>query len=244
MFSRVLKSTNSQQQPSSQAPASPTKSSRSGHTKSQSTAAPSPSKIPVPSTPSSRSSFLPTGSKENLPAVPPSPSQQNNERSNYLSFLFSQNQAGAPTTHVKVNKAAPSHVAPNPGHAHHCPEIVAQREEKPVYPRDSEDVHMVTMKNTVNPAMLKQLASIPQHNQAASSAPAVAQKQSNPLNSYAAQRGGAYQPDDVHMKTAARHDTRYEKERGLQLWERELLETPDVRRKATVAQICKLHLRL
>ncbi|AFR95626.2 non-specific serine/threonine protein kinase [Cryptococcus neoformans C23] len=237
MFSRVLKSTNSQQQPSSQAPASPTKSSRSGHTKSQSTAAPSPSKIPVPSTPSSRSSFFPTGSKENLPAVPPSPSQQNNERSNYLSFLFSQNQAGAPTTPVKVNKAAPSHVAPNPGHAHHCPEIVAQREEKPVYPRDSEDVHMVTMKNTVNPAMLKQLASIPQHNQAASSAPAVAQKQSNPLNSYAAQRGGAYQPDDVHMKTAARHDTRYEKERGLQLWERELLETPDVRRKATVAQI-------
>lgn len=242
MFSRVLKSTNSQQQPSSPAPTSPTKSSRSGHTKSQSIAAPSPSKIPVPSTPSSRSSFLPAGSKENLPAVPPSPSQQNNERSNYLSFLFSQNQAGAPTTPVKVNKTAPAPVAPNPGQAYHGPEIVAQREEKPVYSRDSEDVHMVTMKNTVNPAMLKQLASIPQHTQAASSSTAAAQKQSNPPNPYAAQRGGAYQSDDVHMKTAARHDTRHEKERGLQLWERELLETPDVKRKATVAQICKLHL--
>ncbi|WVQ81848.1 hypothetical protein IAT38_003975 [Cryptococcus sp. DSM 104549] len=248
MFSRVLKSSNNQQQPAAAAPPSPSKSSsRSGHSKSQSTSHPSPSKIPVPSTPSSRSSFLPAGSKENQPAnagaVPPSPSQQT-ERSNYLSFLFSQNQAGAPTTPVKVNKSAPAPVAPNPGHAHHGQShaVPAQREEKPVYRREeSEDVHMMTMKNTVNPAMLKQLATAPAAERQAPAAPtpvaapAPAPVQKYQGNAYAAQRGGAYQ-EDIHMKTA-RHDTRMDKEKGLQLWERELLDTPDVRRKATVAQI-------
>ncbi|ODN78088.1 AGC/NDR/NDR-UNCLASSIFIED protein kinase [Cryptococcus wingfieldii CBS 7118] len=242
MFSRVLKSTNSQQQPPP-APPSPSKSSRSGHSKSQSTTnPPSPSKIPVPSTPTSRSSFLNTGSKENRDSVPPSPSQANNERSNYLSFLFAQSQAGTPSTPVKVNKTAPAPAAPNPGQSHHGQAVAAQREERhsAYQQRESDDIHMMTMKNTVNPAVLKQLASTPQSSQTSSPAsmgpPAPVQKPYAPTNAYAGQRGGAYQADDVQMKTA-RHDTRHEKERGLQLWERELLETPDVRRKATVAQI-------
>ncbi|WVN85891.1 uncharacterized protein L203_101044 [Cryptococcus depauperatus CBS 7841] len=231
MFSRVLKSTNSQQQPAAQTPSSPTKPTRPGHTKSQSVAAPSPSKIPVASTPASRLSFLQTGSKENQPSETlSSSSQANNERSNYLSFLFSQSQNDVPTTPVKVNKHVSAPSAPVPGYPYHGAAAPAQREERQLY-RDSEDVHMATMKNSVNPTMLKQLANVPQQSQAQSLVP----KQPNHANFYAAQRGGAY-ADDVQMRTA-KHDTKHEKERGLQLWERELLESPDVRRKATVAQI-------
>ncbi|KAK8854791.1 hypothetical protein IAR55_003530 [Kwoniella newhampshirensis] len=267
MFSRVLKSTNQQQAPSPQPPQTPTKSSsRTSHVKSQSTSAqPSPSKIPVPSTPTSRSSFV-HGSKENQPAPstngshattgipqPASSSSHNqSERSNYLSFLFSQSQQGAPTTPVKVNKAAPAPVAPHPGYAHHGQAVQAQRDEKPLptpdqaqrsaYVPESDDIHMQTMKNTVNPAMLKQLANI--HASAPGPAPTQVPAPNQALkvpqgavNPYAIQRSSnAYTSEDVHMKTQ-KMETRVEKERGLQLWERELLENPDVRRKATVAQI-------
>ena len=54
---------------------------------------------------------------------------------------------------------------------------------------------------------------------------------------------------DVHMATARGLDTdiRMEtakagttvKQNGFQLWERELIESPEVRRKATVAQLCE-----
>lgn len=56
---------------------------------------------------------------------------------------------------------------------------------------------------------------------------------------------------DIHMATAKgltmEHDVRMEtaragttlKEGGFQLWERELLESPEVRRKSTVAQLCE-----
>lgn len=84
---------------------------------------------------------------------------------------------------------------------------------------------MQTVKNTINPNMLKSLAAIPASNKQA-------------VNPYAIQRGGMLGGgDDVHMKTVARQETT--KQRQLEMWERELLEKPDMRRKATVAQICK-----
>ena len=41
---------------------------------------------------------------------------------------------------------------------------------------------------------------------------------------------------DIHMETFKPQSTA--KKSGLQLWERERLEAPEVRRKATVAQLC------
>ena len=225
MFSRVLKSTTQQPAPSTQPPTTPTKSSSrsNGHSKSQSTnVPPSPSKIPLPATPSARSSYTdPTTAKENLPA----PSAQS-ERSNYLSFLFAQSQTGAPTTPVKVNKGT----QPTAPVVHRDDKRNHQSTQSSLVP-ENEDVHMQTMKNTVNPAMLKSLASIP--------APQTAV--AKPLNPYAVQRNGqGYGSEDVYMKTAKHETSAVHKERGLEAWERELLEKADVRRKATVAQICGL----
>ena len=42
--------------------------------------------------------------------------------------------------------------------------------------------------------------------------------------------------DDVHMETARNAPT--SKAPGFKLWERELLQSPEVKRKATVAQLC------
>ncbi|WWC90715.1 uncharacterized protein L201_005652 [Kwoniella dendrophila CBS 6074] len=265
MFSRVLKSTNQQQAPLSDTSSTPSSksSSRSSHIKSQSTSAqPSPSKIPVSTNQSSRSSFISGGSKENIPTPPSSNNSsgggsggQEKERSNYLSFLFSQSQQGAPTTPVKVNKAAPTPVVPQPGQAYHPQggETVQassrerdgqnqQNQRGGQYRPESDDIHMQTMKNTINPAMLKQLSSIPPHNpnSAKDYQPAQAQRSNvnaqGPANPYAIQRGGNNYNEDVHMRTQ-RHETRHEKERGLQLWERELVESAEMKRKATVAQI-------
>lgn len=221
MLARVLKTNSQQPAPSSQAPTTPTKSSsRAVHTKSQSSSATSsPSKIPVASN-QSRSAFVNgNGAKENNPAPPPA---HQAERSNYLSFLFSQSQTGAPTTPVKVNKAVTQASIPTHGdHAH------ANR----VYGDD--DVHMQTMKNTINPNMLKQLASIPVP-------PAVPRQQPAAGNPYAIQRNGhLVGSEDVHMRTARLETMLSEKEQSHQLWEEELLEQPDVKRKATVAQICE-----
>ncbi|WWC63293.1 uncharacterized protein I303_105893 [Kwoniella dejecticola CBS 10117] len=255
MFSRVLKSTN--QQAPSPAPSSTTdsskSSSRSSHIKSQSTSAaatPSPSKIPVSTNQSSRSGFVNhsnSGSKENIPAVPtPTNNGEGKERSNYLSFLFSQSQQGAPTTPVKVNKSAAAPTAPQPGQSYH-PQPHAQGQNEGTaraeqsndnnrrYIPESDDVHMQTMKNTINPAMLKQLAQTQPQAQSAQRANLHAQQA--PANPYAIQRGAhnAYN-EDVHMRTQ-RYETQHPKERGLQLWERELVESAEMKRKATVAQI-------
>lgn len=246
MFSRVLKSNNQQTQPatsspaqtSGQAPTTPFKSRTSAHAKSQSTSGPPvPSKIPVPTTPTARSAFV-AGSKENHPAGDATGLPVEKERSNYLSFLFSQNQAGAPTTPVKVNpKVQQSTAPPQIAHAH-------GHHDRYHNPYESEDVHMQTMKNTINPAMLKQLASIPNptsaHAQSQPSGP-VPQRQAPPpppaqSHLYAAHRNLG--SEDVHMRTA-RHDVKPEKDRQLQPWEKELLDKTEVRRKATVAQICE-----
>ena len=84
---------------------------------------------------------------------------------------------------------------------------------------------MQTLKTTINPAMLKQLSNI-------AAPPSRVQ-----VNPYIPQRNGAA-AEDVYMKTQARHDPKSERERGLQLWEKELLESAEVKRKTTVAQIC------
>ncbi|EIW67258.1 hypothetical protein TREMEDRAFT_40420 [Tremella mesenterica DSM 1558] len=209
MLARVLKSNN--QQPAPSPPTTPTKS-RDGHSKSASTpAVSSPTKIPVASTATSRTSHI--SSKENLPAPVSS------ERSNYLSFLFSQSQAGAPTTPVKVHPKVAQASAPNQVVPVHHP----LREDRHAY--ESDDVHMQTIKNTINPAMLKQLAIGSAAKSSGNGTPSRGQGHTQSSS------------EDVHMKTA-RMDTRMpEKERGLQLWEREMLEKSDVKRKATVAQI-------
>ncbi len=213
MFARVLKSTTQHPAPSPQPPTNPSTSRSNGHAHSQSASVqPSPSKIPLPATPAARSPFIHTGSKENNPVQA--------DRSNYLSFLFTQNQTGAPTTPVKVNKVAQP------------PAPVTHRDEKrqQLFQPENEDVHMQTMKNTVNPAMLKSLASIP---------PPASKTHQAPGNPYAVQRNGrGYASEDVYMKTA-KLETRVEKEKGLELWERELLEKAETKRKATVAQICE-----
>lgn len=43
--------------------------------------------------------------------------------------------------------------------------------------------------------------------------------------------------DDIRMETARGEST--VKQTGFQVWERELLESTEVKRKATVAQLCK-----
>jgi len=85
---------------------------------------------------------------------------------------------------------------------------------------------MQTMKNTVNPAMLKQLANIP---------PAPPRKERDePI------RPGRMAPvaEDVHMRTV-KHEPVMEKPKGLEEWEKRLVESADSKRKATVAQLCE-----
>lgn len=43
--------------------------------------------------------------------------------------------------------------------------------------------------------------------------------------------------DDIQMQTARAGTTM--KQGGFQMWERELLESPEIRRKSTVAQLCE-----
>lgn len=88
---------------------------------------------------------------------------------------------------------------------------------------------MQTMKNTVNPAMLKQLANIP---------PAPPRKErEEPI------RPGRMAPvaEDVHMRTV-KHEPVMEKPKGLEEWEKRLVESADSKRKATVAQLCEYFL--
>lgn len=234
MFSRVLKTTTAQ--PPSEPPASPAKS-RSSHVKAQSTSAapPSPSKIPVP-VGASRSAFQPA--KENKDA--------GGNGNNYLSFLFSNNAsissnnspASGASTPVKVNKGITQSSNPAVTHGSHAHSTASQQQQhsyarvEPIRGQHDEDVHMQTMKSTVNPAMLKQLASIPQGIQQ------VLPVASRPAPALPA-RLMMHQSEDVHMRTQ-RNETRAGERGGLQLWERELLESAEVRRKATVAQICEL----
>lgn len=53
--------------------------------------------------------------------------------------------------------------------------------------------------------------------------------------------GGLTYRNDIHMDTVRSSTT--VKQGGFQLWERELLDSPEVKRKATVAQLCELSSR-
>ena len=55
-------------------------------------------------------------------------------------------------------------------------------------------------------------------------------------------KGGFTIRNDIHMETIS--GTMTVKQGGLQLWERELIEAPEVKRKATVAQLCKFCIAL
>jgi len=221
MFSRLTKPASSKdntQHPPPTTPKSKTTSTH-GHSKSQSSqhAISSPSKIPVASNPS-RSALNP-----------------DSERSNYLSFLFSQSQQGQATTPVKVNPKVQQSAVPQVyGHhdRYHNP-YESEGRYNPAQPQaqaqQSDDVHMQTMKNTVNPAMLKQLANIP---------PAPPRKErEEPI------RPGRMAPvaEDVHMRTV-KHEPVMEKPKGLEEWEKRLVESADSKRKATVAQLCEYFL--
>ena len=234
MFSRLTKTTNTSSNSSSQqAPPTTPKANKSSsaHTKTQSASAgtASPSKIPVSTNQSSRSALNP-----------------DSERSNYLSFLFSQSQQGAPTTPVKVNpKVQQSSVPQVYGHhdRYHNPYESApdprshqqqqqQQPQQPTHQASADDVHMQTMKNTVNPAMLKQLAALP---------PAPPARRERERDEVAKpSRLGAVM-EDVHMRTV-KHEAVAEKPKGLEDWEKRLVEKAENKRKATVAQLCKLHL--
>ena len=52
-------------------------------------------------------------------------------------------------------------------------------------------------------------------------------------------KAGTLYKGDIHMETV-RGGTTMVKKGGLQLWEREIAESAEVRRKATVAQLCEL----
>lgn len=221
MFSRLTKpaSSNKDNNPTSAQPPSTPKTkttSTHAHSKSQSQstqhAISSPSKIPVATNPTSRSALNP-----------------DSERSNYLSFLFSQSQQGQATTPVKVNpKVQQSSVPQVYGHhdRYHNPYETDQNRYIQPQP-SSDDVHMQTMKNTVNPAMLKQLAQIPP-------APPARREREEAI------RPGRLPPssEDVHMRTV-KHEPVIEKPKGLEEWEKRLVETADNKRKATVAQLCE-----
>lgn len=143
---------------------------------------------------------------DDIKTAPPPTTQS--DRANYLSFLFpdrqQQSQTSAPGTPVKVNKVAQPPIPHNPTTVSH---------QQQGY---DEDVHMMTMRGTVDPRMLKGMPPV----------------------------GGAmrYNPsmdrvqEDVHMKTVAREVPPAPKERMMQAWERELLDKAETKRKATVAQ--------
>lgn len=229
MFSRLTKTTNTSSNSSSQqAPPTTPKASKtsSAHSKTSSASATtaSPSKIPVASHQSSRSALNP-----------------DSERSNYLSFLFSQSQQGAPTTPVKVNPKVQQSSVPQV-YGHHdryhnpyesTPDVRSQQQQQqpqqPTHQASADDVHMQTMKNTVNPAMLKQLAALP---------PAPPPRRERERDEVAKpSRLGAVM-EDVHMRTV-KHEAAVEKPKGLEDWEKRLVEKAENKRKATVAQLCK-----
>lgn len=91
-----------------------------------------------------------------------------------------------------------------------------------------EDVHMLTMKGSVNPGILKQ----PTTPNKAYHYIQPAQREQKLLSV-----PGRQQEEDVRMRTAKAETM---KEKVLEPWEREVLASTEVKRRATVAQICKL----
>lgn len=53
------------------------------------------------------------------------------------------------------------------------------------------------------------------------------------------QTAKGWNSDDVRMETAKVHPTSGSRAPPLKLWERELIESSEVKRKATIAQLCE-----
>ena len=204
--------------------ASPSKSTgRASPTKLKSSAArsgqTSPSKIPIPVTPVSK----PTGGKD----FQRSPDPVLDHRSNNFAFLQSHFQQGkappSPTKDIYPRPfATPASPAPAPAPVQTNYQAVALPVQRAPHAEVwSEDVHMQTLKDTIDPKMLKQLSNI------------TAPPSKVAMNGFTSNGGS----EDVHMKTHAKSMSK--SERGLSTWERQLLESPDTKRKATVAQICE-----
>ena len=54
-------------------------------------------------------------------------------------------------------------------------------------------------------------------------------------------KGGFTLRGDIHMETLKGGTTVIAKQNRFKLWERELLEAPEVKRKSTVAQLCEFY---
>ncbi|KAL1406327.1 serine/threonine-protein kinase dbf2 [Vanrija albida] len=149
-----------------------------------------------------------SAAKENQPAPGAA-----GDRSSYLSFLWAQEKA------AKSKGGDDTH------------------EPRPTYSAD--DVHMQTYKGTANPAALKNLAAAPpspsksQHHYHYIQP---AQQHPNGRELLGVPGGNAQRAfdEDIRMRTAKMET---QKERVLEPWQIELLESPEVRRKATVAQL-------
>jgi len=195
----------------------------------QGSAPPSPSKskdtkdiytaMPVPSSaasgvPPSPSKIPRASTKENAApaAAAPAPGAAG-DRSSYLSFLWNQDKN--PTSAAAATAAAPA--------AKHTAAY-------------DDDVHMMTMKGSVTPAVLKAAEKVPPPLPARGDHHYHYQKAAH-LGVPGAPTQRAY-AEDVHMRTAKPEETQVAP-RGLSLWERELLDSAEVKRKATVAQICE-----
>lgn len=201
MFAKVLRTQTSQPQQSTETPSSPSKLKSSMAAKSGAQPQPSPSKIPLPVTPSHRSS------RNNV--EPPSPTRESAaaQKENYLAFL-QQHQAAQP-------RAAPA--PPKEPYGAAPTRTTTTRAEQPLPPVSSgdSDIHMQTVK-TINPALLRQLAT--------------------PQSHYQAARAPVQPPvEDVRMQTA-RFETRQPQQQQpgqMQLWEKEILDKADTKRKVS-----------
>jgi non-specific serine/threonine protein kinase len=217
MLARVLKSAQSS------APSSPAKSkeqyttsSMANSTASHGGVPPSPSKIP-------RATKESATSKENA-APGAAGAGANGDRSSYLSFLWNQNNQNHNNNQDKGAGAHVSHGTPAAPQGY------------------DEDVHMMTVKGTIAPGALKGAVAVPPV-PPMPPMPAGAHnyhyQKSNQPHLAAPGAAAARYDEDVRMRTAKPEAETQVPQRGLSLWEREHLDSPEVRRKATVAQICE-----
>lgn len=135
----------------------------------------------------------------------------------------SKNDMPAPTsTPTKARSAAKENAAPGDRDRASYLSFLWQDKQGQQQPGNDEDVHMHTMKGAP-PASSK-----------APAPPAKGYHYVQPAQQKHLVVPGASQ--DVHMRTAKETT----KEKVLEPWERELLAKDEVKRRATVAQICKL----
>lgn len=102
-------------------------------------------------------------------------------------------------------------------------------------------IKLPTANVTSPPSPSKQISGLPQHNSYYRDIHMDTAKGLTSLQSFGdirmATAKGHLLQDDIRMETARGATTL--KQGGFQVWERELLESSEVKRKATVAQLCK-----